>query len=226
METTERFKADFNKDAFLRFASNPLDTQATFDIYTGLKANEENFDHRSKRVDEICRTNKAFMKLFDDRYLPPFPTLDELEELPEGTLGRAFAKHILANQIKINFAGLDTSMFLKRKNPVLEFFALRGVRTHDLYHVVLGLGTTEEDEYCLLAVQLAQLSSSFHLLLLSSGLVHMAVQKHEKLPEFLDRLFQHYELGKRIGFLAGFPYEEHWRTSLGKVRSQLGIAID
>jgi ubiquinone biosynthesis protein COQ4 len=208
--------------AFFKFAANTELTQEAFNI-------QSTFIKHPRRAEMIQWSDKAaladadFMELYNRKYIPDFPSIEELGDCPAGSLGKGLAKHLLDNKIALNFAGLDTSIFYKQDVGHINYLAVRGTRCHDLYHVVTGLGTSPLDEYRLFAVQLAQFASAYHMILLASGYLHMVFEEPENIKEFLDSMSRYYEFGKRIRFLAGFPYEDHWRTDLNEVRAMLKI---
>lgn len=211
-----------NQEALFNFASNPQLTQDAFNIQTTLVKHPR----RSEMIqwsDKACLENAEFMDLYNRQYLPDFPTLEELQACPENSLGRALAKHLIDNGIQINFYGLDTSMFSKQDVNHITYFAARNTRVHDVYHVLFDLGTSPLDEYRLLNIQLAQFASPYHMLLLTTGYLHTVFFQPENIHEFLESNSRYYQIGKQTKFLAGFPFEDHWRTNLNEIRSMLRI---
>jgi len=170
-----------------------------------------------------CLADAHFMKLFENKYIPEIPTIEELKKCPAGSFGQAVAQHLIANKITLDFAGIDTSAYIQKEWNHLSYLSLRAFRNHDLYHAVMNFGISPLHEYCLLQVQLAQFASPYHMLIMASGYLHTAFYEPENITTFLDHGNHYYKVGKQIRFLPGFPFEEHWKTPLTEVRSLLGL---
>ena len=87
-----------------------------------------------------------------------YPTLDseELGQLPEGTLGYEYARHMK----KHNPHPLEISLDLieaAKTNP----FAWRYIATHDIFHVLLGFDTSYAGEIGVLGFSIGQNYSQF-----------------------------------------------------------------
>ncbi len=210
--------------AFLNFTIDPANTAEVFKIQQSLMTAPRRAE-MIQWVNKACVENKDFITLYNEKYNPRFPTNDELFACPEGSLGRELGKHLLANNIQLDFAGLDTSVFYQTEISPIAYLGARGIRTHDVYHAVLGLSTTPLDEYRLLSFQLAQFASPYHMTLIASGYLHTAFSTPEDIPEFLESMSRYHRLGKSAEFFPGFPFELHWATPLAKVREMLKVAV-
>lgn len=214
-----------DKEAFFNFAANPELTQDAFKVQTTLVKHP----NRSKMIqwsEKAILNNPEFMDMYHRKYLPTFPTLEQLDACPQGSLGKRFARHLIDNNIQLNFEGLDTSMFYSQDVNHMNYMAVRNTRNHDIYHVLYGLGTSPMDEYRLFSVQLAQFASPYHFVLLTSGCLHIVFHQPDLIPELLESNYRYYEMGKKSKFLLSFPYEEHWNTDLNEVRKMLNIDIN
>lgn len=209
-------------DAYLNFASDPERTDQTFKIQQTL-VKHPNRNEMIKWTSKACLENPEFMELYNKKYIPEFPTIEELQSCPEGSLGKALAKHLTDNNIALDFSGLDTSIFYRQDTNHINYLAIRTIRNHDVFHVVLNLTTSPMHEFCLFNVQLAQFRSPYHMILNSCGYLNCAFNEPENIPDFLDQTNHYYQVGRKIRFIAGFPFEEHWRTDLNEVRSMLRI---
>jgi ubiquinone biosynthesis protein Coq4 len=212
-----------NVDAFLRFAANPQDTNAILGVQKTL-VQAPNRNEMIKKTYEIVSTTPEFVALFNEKYIPPFPTNEELMAYPDGTLGRATGEHLTKNGIQLDFAGLDVEVFYSMEMNLIGYMNVRGIRTHDIYHAVLGLGVTPIDEYALASFTLAQYASPYHMLLVSSGYMNTAFEAPSLIPKFLEQTHKFFELGKKAKPFIGFKYEENWATPLTEVREMLGVA--
>src|SRR5262249_45956146 len=78
------------------------------------------------------------------------PSLESLLALPAGTLGRVYAEHMRA-------AGLDPGNLPQRPaHDEKSYFIPHLIETHDVWHVVTGLGTDVAGELGLMAFYSAQ----------------------------------------------------------------------
>ncbi len=210
-------------EAFKIISACPDRTDQVLQIQKMLLKNPGRADTAKSSL-KACSADEGFMELFNRKYLPPFPTLEYLESCPTGSLGRALGKHLRDNEIFIDFKGLDTSPFYSDEaNNKLAYIATRTIRLHDVFHALLGLGTSPVEEYALFAVQLAQFQSPYQMIILSSGYWHIALCDPDQIPKFLDAQNRYYAIGKCAKFLLGFPFEDHWNTDLNQVRTTLGL---
>jgi len=210
-------------ESFLKFAEDPDRTQDAFNIQKKLLSHP----NRAELIQWSTKVlqNPDFQELYNKKYLPKFPTIEELNSMPKNSLGHELAQHLIKNSINLEFAGLDTSVFYSQDVGQMNYLAIRSTRHHDTLHVLTGLTTSPVDEYALFAFQLPQLHSSYHLILLSSGLLHIAFYQPENIPELTEKLSRFHQIGKNARFVMGFPFEEHWRTDLNEVRSMLKIEL-
>lgn len=212
-------------ESFFEFAKNPQNTQAILDIQKGLIT----APNRAEMVQWVLKSildNREFMKLFEKKYIPRFPSNEELAATPEGSLGRAVLQHLTANGIALDFAGLDTSIYYQQEMSPPVYLGLRALRMHDVWHAVLGLGVSPLDEYALASFQLGQFYSPNHMTLLSAGYLNVAFYTPEEIPKFLDQTSKFYQMGRAAKFFAGFQFEENWSTPLRDVRTMLGVNLD
>jgi ubiquinone biosynthesis protein COQ4 len=214
-----------NLHGYLSFAKNPYDTQAILDVQKTLLGHP----NRAEMVQWVIKSIESspeFMARFQERYIPRFPTMQELEACPEGSLGKEIWTHLKKNNISLDFAGLDTSMFYQAEMTPIAYLGIRGIRLHDIIHVVLGLGTTPLEEYAHVAYTSAQYMSPFHLLLLSTGYINTALYNAGDIPKFLDIVHKYHELGKTSKFITAYKFEDNLQKPLSEVRAELDLPRD
>lgn len=130
------------------------------------------------REEELARQSPRLAVLFREGY---DPALDRaaLERLPDGTLGREYARFIRANQID----PLGDLLALPRPKNLLEYQFRRAYKLHDVLHVVLGCDATALGEVPIVAYSLGQARSigiRAPALALVVLLLHMALRKQEQ----------------------------------------------
>lgn len=147
--------------------------------------------------------------------------LQELAKLPEGTLGRVFADHMISN-------GLDPKAI---PVPHIEPGDLRYVKahlreTHDVWHVVTGFNTDVAGEIGLQAFYLAQLPSRLSAVLIAMSLVHLATKNMNAREAIMGEVMRGYAIGKRAKMFFGFEWAKHWSTPITEVRAMLDVFPD
>lgn len=210
--------------AYMTFVVDPSNTQAILNVQKEmLKA-----PNRPEMIQWVMKSlsDESFKQLLNERYVPELPTNQQLlETYKPGSMGRALAEHLISNNITLDFSGLDLSMFYgKDLNPVV-YFGMRGIRIHDIIHVLLGLGVTPVDEYCVASFTLAQFRSPYHMQLVGTGYMHVAFFEPENIPKFLDGIHHFYNLGLKAKFVTGYRFEDNLHLSVAEVRKQLNVLI-
>ncbi len=143
--------------------------------------------------------------------------LGELHALPPGTLGYEFADHMLRNN-------LDPTAIPVPPEPNAVWYLRTHMReTHDIWHVVTGMGTDVAGELALQAFYLAQMPSRLSSALLATGLIHVSMFKHEARDVVMGAIVRGWLIGKRAKPLFGVAWATMWSTPLAEVRAKLGI---
>ncbi|RYE92655.1 MAG: hypothetical protein EOO75_06180 [Myxococcales bacterium] len=148
------------------------------------------------------------------------PPVEELSEMPAGSLGRAFADYLARNRI-------DPSDLPSRPSPDECAFVMAHLyETHDLWHTVTGFETDVAGELGLQAFYVAQTEGKLGLLLLSIGMLEAAGKGFEDRQARLDAVARGWLLGKRARPLFGLPWAERWGQPIAELRAELGLALD
>jgi ubiquinone biosynthesis protein Coq4 len=88
---------------------------------------------RPEQVRALEDANPALLALYREGYDPDLSP-EPLEALPEGTLGREYARFLRENGL----TPLKTLLAMGEPANVLQYLARRAYKLHDLMHVVLG----------------------------------------------------------------------------------------
>jgi ubiquinone biosynthesis protein COQ4 len=144
--------------------------------------------------------------------------LTALRELPEGTLGRVFADHLIENH-------LDPAAIPVPSYPAgdVRYVKTHLRETHDIWHVATGFGTDVAGELGLQAFYLAQLPSRLSAVLLSMAFLHLATKNIGARDAIMTEVLRGWALGKRARPFFGFAWAEHWATPIADVRALLGV---
>jgi len=145
--------------------------------------------------------------------------LAELRSLPEGTLGRAYAEHMIAN-------GLDPAAIptLASDDPH-TFICAHLYEAHDVWHVLTGFGTDVAGELGLQAFGLAQFPSRLGALLIAGGLLHSVVAKFDDRDARMSEIARGWILGKRAQKVFGVAWGQMWSRPLAEIRRELGMDL-
>ncbi|MBV6625679.1 MAG: hypothetical protein KI793_22590 [Rivularia sp. (in: Bacteria)] len=123
--------------------------------------------------------------------------LEELRQLPEGSLGRELAHFLDKN----GFEPLNSGDWIQR--------------THDVWHVVTGLSPSKNDEFILQAFTRSQVFRPSSAILVLAGLLTHKCN--------LQEITQVIKNGKMANKLVDWDIESDWATPLAEVREKLGV---
>jgi ubiquinone biosynthesis protein COQ4 len=142
--------------------------------------------------------------------------LDALAKLPDGTLGREYARFIRDN-------GLTMDVFYPTPgvDPHAAYMSQRYRQTHDVWHVVLGYRPDVEGEVLLQAFTFAQLGLPNSGLIAFFGGVMRAARGQ---PAILGKLVAAYRAGRRAKGLGPVYWEKHWEEPVAQLRERFGCA--
>ena len=144
--------------------------------------------------------------------------LQQLYQLPDHTLGYAYAEHMIANEF-------TPPPVKEMTNDPFVFLNVHMGETHDIWHVVTGCNTDKPGEVQLEAFCSAQLTPDrLFLSLLAKNLLKTAMYDIELSEKIMDGLTQGWIMGKRAKPLFGIEWNKLWETSLEEVRESLNIA--
>jgi ubiquinone biosynthesis protein Coq4 len=174
---------------------------------------------RAAQIVETVRSDPAGGAALREKPRTGKIVLAELQKLPEGTLGRVFADHMLSNHLDPDalpsLGGSDD----------LEFLRAHLYETHDIWHVVTGFGTDVPGELGLQAFYLAQFPGGLPSALLAAGFVNTVIYAFDQRDARMHAIVRGWLLGKRAKPFFGVRWAEWWKRPLGDVRSELGVDI-
>lgn len=141
---------------------------------------------------------------------------DALRALPDDTLGGAYVR-------ALDSQGLSPDLFKRPPGlPInLAYTEQRVRQTHDVWHVLTGMGTDIAGEVGLQAFIHAQLQQNFSMFIIWFGLAFYGLR--------YPRMWKWVKNGRRAGeqadFLLGVRWEDWWSTPLSEVRAKFNIAV-
>ncbi len=146
--------------------------------------------------------------------------LEELRKLPEGTLGREFAEHMIANNLDPKAIPIP-----EIKPGELRYIKAHLRETHDIWHVATGFHTDVAGEIGLQAFYLAQLPSRLSAILIAMAFIHLATKNIEPRDAIMSEVMRGWAIGKKARPFFGFEWAKHWATPLADVRKILGVDL-
>lgn len=196
----------------LRLVSNPEDTDRVFDIGEALK-DLGKFQHAYLQI----LNRPEYMDVIRQRKLMQSYSLLDLRKLPEGSLGRTYAEHMIKNNLDPEFY---RSLEIKTD---LDYIILRQRQTHDWWHIATGFDTSIAGEISLQTVYATQTGLPIHTMLIALGFLRVALKDMALLPQLLEAVNKGYQLGKKSKSLFIYDWEKNWSKPLADVRIELNI---
>jgi ubiquinone biosynthesis protein Coq4 len=177
-------------------------------------------DATPERVAAFERERPEVAALFAERY---DPKLDPraLEALPDGTLGREYARFLRANGID----PLATLLRMGEPTNVLAYSFRRAYKLHDLMHVALGCDASILGEVRIVSYSLGQ--GARHAaregrapsLALAVLLLHIALRRPTEFRDAVRLAYEWMQLGERSRAHVPFRLEDHLQEPVEQVRA-------
>lgn len=203
-------RAQLGLRAGLKLARDPQDTQQVF--YLAFAVDRETLPRVWARLvgDPIGRELVRTQAAIDSKHVD----FERLRALPPDTLGGAYARALAAQ-------GLDPDIFQRPPGlpDEIAYVAQRARQSHDLWHVLTGLGTDIPGEIALQAFTHAQLGQNFSKLIVRFGLLFYGA----KYPRTFRMVRRAAAAGREAKFLLAVRWEDWWDDSLADVRARVGL---
>jgi ubiquinone biosynthesis protein COQ4 len=158
-------------------------------------------------------------------------TLQELADLPAGSLGRTYHDWIVDNNLTAAIATnykqfhemLAEAGMLDGMPQAMQFAVLRGFQTHDFLHVVTGYDSSGRGEIALQAFCLAQLQFPYFGMWMSVVTTRMTFVDPSMIEPIMDAVTDGWQLGRRTPNIQVIRWEEMLERPLPEVRAELGV---
>ncbi len=168
--------------------------------------------------DKLAELNPALAEAAKDapEWAPRPPA--ELRELPDGTLGREYARFM--DDHGLTPEALDRAP----GDGDIERFRANMRGSHDLWHVATGWTPDLLGELGLQAFYLAQLRVPFPAVILAGGLLHTVWKRREHFYEIVDAIAEGWRQGMEAEALMTVDWNDWMELPVEQVRERLGIA--
>jgi ubiquinone biosynthesis protein COQ4 len=198
-------------EGFIAFVGNPNQTEAVFDIADGLR----HTDLYGQFI-EYAYADTSVAPILKERYLASEPDLETLIQYPKDSLGKLYADVLKQAQLDPHFY---RSIEIEDD---YSYLALRMRQTHDIWHIVTGLGTDLSGELALQAFTLAQTHSPLSVALLSGGIAHL-LKVSGPIDSVVSDIYRGWSLGVKAKPFLAQKWEEAWEKPLEEWRQELNV---
>ncbi len=172
-----------------------------------------------ERARALEQQHPELLALYREGYDPDL-TPERLEGLPDGTLGREYARFIRENGI----TPLKTLLALGSPKTILEYQFRRAYKLHDLMHVVLGVDATVLGEVPIVAYSLGQAkqeSARAPAMALAVLFMNIALRRPHEMREAVRLAARWLATGEGALWHVGFRLEDHLARPVPEVRAAI-----
>ena len=158
--------------------------------------------------------------LLEERPMLVDTDLDQLRQLPAGSLGREFTRFLDTHQLDYELTRQPTPF---TDDPAAAYLLHRIRQSHDLWHTLLGVGVAGYEEILVHAFSLAQTGFASSVLIVGlGGMKHLVLEgRWRHLHPGVARAFA---IGATAEPLLPVRWERHWEEPLEAVRERYRIA--
>jgi ubiquinone biosynthesis protein Coq4 len=182
-------------------------------VYRGLR------EVPPEQVRALEAAQPELVALFAAGYDPELATA-RLESLPEGTLGREYARFLRANDIH----PLQTLLSLGRPRTTLEYLFRRAYKLHDLMHVVLGADASVLGEVRIVAYSLGQAgpgTGRAPAMALAVLFMNIALRRPHEIAEAVELAHTWMQVGRRSRWHVTFRVEDWLERPVAELRARM-----
>jgi ubiquinone biosynthesis protein COQ4 len=198
----------------------PDRTEKAFEIFLALDGDSEERRFRRLLADpqgaQLVAERPSLLDRLGDRA--------GLAALPDGSLGRAYLAYLERTGLDLKSEMEAHAAAIGQRLPVLdsarEWYRVRGILLHDLWHVLTEYGTDDLGEAALLAFTHAQVGGRANRFLMVGATLRAAAGQG---IGFVRYMVQAWRRGRRARRLIALPYEALLAEPLDNVRQLAAI---
>jgi len=165
---------------------------------------------------EEMKTDPEVAFIIAERYIAPLHDLEKLLQLPEDSLGYAYAN-------SLRQAGFEPILAEIPITSDVHYVEHRWQQTHDVWHVITGFDVSDIGEMGLQAFYLAQFRLPLSSLLIANALIGATVLKPEMLSPLLNAIAQGWDMGQAAKPLIAQKWESAWEKPVAIWRQELNV---
>ena len=194
------------------FLKNPASLDSVFAVAASLKDSP-----LGAQMVQYLLDNPEFKALAEEGWRPQPIDLQQLQRLPEGSLGRCYADQLIRQGITP-----DTLIDSSPVTNAEEFVVHRLKETHDIIHVLTGFGIDGDSELGLQGFNLAQNRSPLAVMLIFGGMLS-GLQNGASLEPLLKALARGFQMGLEADLVIARKLEDNWERPLLEWRQELNL---
>jgi ubiquinone biosynthesis protein COQ4 len=142
--------------------------------------------------------------------------LQQLQELPQETLGDRYSDHMLRNHLK--------PIVTQPVESDLNYVTTHMAEIHDIWHVMIDADVDMPGEMKLHAFTAAQFRyARFSFAMLAKNLMKAAVDDLELAEEWMNAMTEGWVMGKRAQTLFGVQWQTLWQVPVKELRAEWNI---
>lgn len=201
--------------ALVRVTMDPTNLDEVF-VLADLSEESEQLD----KLIEALRADRRFEAALRDRPRLGAVDMRALRQMPEGSVGRAYASFMDVRGLQHE----DLQMVDSQGDLGWVRNHLR--ETHDLWHVATGFHTDVAGELGLQAFYLSQFQGPLPVLLLTVGFANTMLKGMDDVDRRMRAIVRGWLLGRRAGPLFGMRWAERWEQPIDEFRAELGLDLE
>ena len=169
-------------------------------------------------VEKLCKLlrKEKITEFNGSRAETPRIDLSGLEDLPQGTLGRALAE-------RCRRKGIDPNLIQVPADDDVGWLLHDLYQTHDIWHVATGWGNDLAGEVGLGGFYCAQLGSPTFFGYMLALIFLNVISRRANLDETMAAFSAGYRTGKQAEPMIGVAWDELWHLPLAEVRARFRI---
>lgn len=172
-----------------------------------------------ERIRDVEERHPDLARMFESGYDPDLRP-EDLERLPDGSLGREYARFIRANEID----PLQTLLAMGTPGNLLEYHFKRAYKLHDLMHVVLGADATVLGEVKIVSFSLGQArdaSVRAPAMALAVLFMNTGLRRHHQMPEAVRLAAKWMAIGEDAPWHVAVPVEDYLDRPVAELRDRM-----
>ncbi|HTL32098.1 MAG TPA: Coq4 family protein [Kofleriaceae bacterium] len=144
---------------------------------------------------------------------------DHLRSLPATTFGGAYARHLDGNGITADYQAAATRHV---DDPTMAYLMRRYRQTHDVWHVLIGLGIEGYEEVLVHWFTYGQLRLPVSAMIMLFGTMKHIVLE-QRWGTMRHSMMEAYRSGRDAAPLLPVYWEDHWERPLEEIRARYNV---
>ncbi len=152
--------------------------------------------------------------------------LKKLASLPQGSLGKVYAMHMLENNLDPKFYADSKFDDHNVDGNRWEYFRVYSLQSHDIWHVLTGYKTDYLGEIGIFSFLFGQVNISLYLLITASIAMHTVFgRKRQDSIKAYENISNGFRMGKAAKSCLGIDWDLYWELPIVDVRKELQISL-